>query len=88
MIYYGIPVGAIGYFKDRMQLPRYNDSECHACGNVNPEQIFSIVESKVLDEFGRPTTTRKVSPPEWSAYFDSRREERPPHPRGGNGIRK
>jgi len=86
MIYYGIPVGAIGYFKDRMQLPRYNDSECHACGNVNPEQIFSIVESKVLDEFGRPTTTRKVSPPEWSAYFDSRREERPPHPRGGNGI--
>ncbi len=86
MVYYGIPVGAIGYFKDRMHLPRYNDSECHACGNVNPEQIFSIVESKVLDEFGRPTMTRKVSPPEWSAYFDSRREERPPHPRGGNGI--
>ncbi|MDM8003367.1 MAG: ATP-binding cassette domain-containing protein [Bacteroidota bacterium] len=86
MIYYGIPVGAIGYFKDRMQLPRYNDSECHACGNVNPEQIFSIVESKVLDEFGRPTMTRKVSPPEWSTYFDSRREERPPRPRGGNGI--
>ncbi|MRR22509.1 ATP-binding cassette domain-containing protein, partial [bacterium] len=86
MIYYGIPVGAIGYFKDRMHLPRYNDSECHACGNVNPEQIFSIVESKVLDEFGRPTMTRKVSPPEWSAYFDSRKEERPPHPRGGNGI--
>jgi len=86
MIYYGIPVGSIGYFKDRMQLPRYNDSECHACGNVNPEQIFSIVESKVLDEFGRPTMTRKVSPPEWSTYFDSRKEERPPHPRGGNGI--
>ena len=86
MIYYGIPVGSIGYFKDRMHLPRYNDSECHACGNVNPEQIFSIVESKVLDEFGRPTMTRKVSPPEWSAYFDSRKEEIPPHPRGGNGI--
>ncbi len=86
MIYYGIPVGAIGYFKDRMQLPRYNDSECHSCGNVNPEQIFSIVESKVLDEFGRPTMTRKVSPTEWSAYFDSRKEERPPHPKEGNGI--
>ncbi|MFN2314404.1 MAG: ATP-binding cassette domain-containing protein, partial [Bacteroidales bacterium] len=69
MIYYGIPVGSIGYFKDRMQLPKYNDSECHACGNVNPEQIFSIVESKVLDEFGRPTSTRKISPPEWSAFY-------------------
>ncbi|MCU0410613.1 MAG: ATP-binding cassette domain-containing protein, partial [Bacteroidales bacterium] len=86
MIYYGIPVGAIGYFKDRMELPKYNDSVCHACGNVNPEQIFSIVESKVLDEFGRPTMTRKVSPPEWSSYFNSRKEDRPPHPKGGNGI--
>ncbi len=86
MIYYGIPVGSIGYFKDRMQLPKYNDSECPACGNVNPEQIFSIVESKVLDEFGRPTATRKISPPEWSAYFKSRKEERPPHPKPGNGV--
>lgn len=86
MIYYGIPVGSIGYFKDRMHLPRYNDSECPACGNVNPEQIFSIVESKVLDEFGRPTMTRKVSPSEWSTYYKSRREEQPPQPRPGNGI--
>jgi len=86
MIYYGIPVGSIGYFKDRMQLPKYNDSECPACGNVNPEQIFSIVESKVLDEFGRPTATRKISPPEWSAYFKSRKEDRPPHPKPGNGV--
>ncbi len=80
MIYYGIPVGSIEYFKDRMQLPKYNDSECHACGNVNPEQIFSIVESKVLDEFGRPTKTRKISPSEWSAYFKSNREETGPQP--------
>jgi ABC-type multidrug transport system ATPase subunit len=86
MIYYGVPVGSIGYFKDRMQLPKYNDSECHACGNVNPEQIFSIVESKVLDEFGRPTMTRKVSPAEWSIFYKSRKEEVPPPPKSGNGI--
>ncbi len=86
MIYYGIPVGAIGYFKDRMHLPKYNDSECPACGNVNPEQIFSIVESKVLDEFGRPTMTRKVSPVEWSNHFSSGKEDRPPKPGSGNGI--
>lgn len=86
MIYYGIPVGSIGYFKDRMQLPKYNDSECHACGNVNPEQIFSIVESKVLDEFGRPTNIRKVSPSEWSTFYNSRRDEVPPPPKPGHGI--
>jgi len=86
MIYYGIPVGSIGYFKDRMQLPKYNDSECHSCGNVNPEQIFSIVESKVLDEFGRPTSIRKVSPAEWRVFYNSRKEDAPPHPGPGNGI--
>jgi ABC-type multidrug transport system ATPase subunit len=86
MIYYGIPVGSIGYFKDRMQLPKYNDSECHACGNVNPEQIFSIVESKVLDEFGRPTKTRKISPQEWNVFYNSRKEEAPAPPKSGNGI--
>jgi len=86
MIYYGVPVSSIGYFKDRMQLPRYNDSECPACGNVNPEQIFSIVESRVLDEFGRPTQTRKVSPAEWNTYYHEHREEMPAIPVPGNGI--
>mgnify|MGYP001415203912 CR=1 FL=1 len=86
LIYYGIPVGSITYFKDRMQLPRYNDSECLACGNVNPEQIFSIVESKVLDEFGRPTKTRKISPTEWSALYHSRNEEVPSPPEPGRGV--
>lgn len=86
MIYYGVPVGAIGYFKDQMHLPKYNDSECPACGNVNPEQIFSIVESKVLDEYGRPTTTRKVAPHEWNHYFEADKEDKMPHPLPENGI--
>jgi ABC-type multidrug transport system ATPase subunit len=86
MIYYGNPVRSIGYFKDRMLLPKYNDTVCHACGNVNPEQIFSIVESKILDEFGRPTGTRKVSPIEWSTFYNSRRDEAPPPPKQGNSI--
>jgi ABC-type multidrug transport system ATPase subunit len=86
LIYYGIPVRSISYFKDRMRLPKYNDSECPECGNVNPEQIFSIVESKILDEFGRPTKTRKISPAEWSEYYHSRIDEAAPPPDPGNGI--
>ena len=86
LIYYGIPIRSIAYFKDRMQLPRYNDSECPECGNVNPEQIFSIVESKVLDEFGRPTKTRKVSPEEWNIFYHSGKEEVTPPPEHGRGI--
>ncbi len=86
LIYYGIPVRSISYFKDRMHLPKYNDSECPECGNVNPEQIFSIVESKILDEFGRPTKTRKISPAEWSDYYHARIDEAAPPPDHGNGI--
>ncbi|HUW92285.1 MAG TPA: ATP-binding cassette domain-containing protein, partial [Bacteroidales bacterium] len=86
LIYYGIPIRSIAYFKDRMHLPKYNDSECLECGNVNPEQIFSIVESKILDEFGRPTKTRKVSPDEWSDFYHSRNEDTAPHPEPGKGI--
>ena len=39
------------------------------CGNVNPEQIFNIVETSVIDEYGKLTEIRKISPPEWNRFF-------------------
>lgn len=46
-----------------------DESECPACGNVNPEQIFNIIESKVVDEYGNLTRTRKISPVEWNNFY-------------------
>ena len=69
LIYNGNPIESIVYFKTRIHHANYNESECHICGNVNPEQIFNIVEARVLDEYGQPTSTRKVSPKEWSDYY-------------------
>ncbi|PLX10665.1 MAG: hypothetical protein C0594_04655 [Marinilabiliales bacterium] len=69
LIYDGDPVDSIIYFKSRMHQADWNDSECPTCGNVNPEQIFNIVESQVLDEYGNLTKTRKISPTEWTEYF-------------------
>jgi ABC transport system ATP-binding/permease protein len=69
LIYNGNPIESIVYFKTRIHHANYNESECHVCGNVNPEQIFNIVEARVLDEYGQPTSTRKVSPKEWSDYY-------------------
>ena len=43
--------------------------ECPTCGNVNPELIFNIIESHVVDEFGRYTPQRKVSPPRWEELY-------------------
>jgi ABC-type multidrug transport system ATPase subunit len=68
-IYYGNPVEAVVYFKTKMNQVNANESECIACGNVNPEQIFNIIESKVLDENGNQTRTRRVSPKEWNDFY-------------------
>ena len=69
LIYNGDPIDSIIYFKSKIHHANWNESECHICGNVNPEQIFNIVESRVLDEYGKVTYTRKISPKEWNQYF-------------------
>jgi ABC transport system ATP-binding/permease protein len=68
-IYYGNPVDAVVYFKKVVNHVNSDESECPACGNVNPEQIFNIIESKVVDEYGNLTRTRKVAPAEWNGYY-------------------
>ncbi len=69
LIYNGNPVDAILYFKSQTNQANRNTSECPECGNVNPEQIFNIVESRVLDEHGQATGTRRISPAEWYKTF-------------------
>ena len=69
LIYNGDPIDSIIYFKSRIHHANWNESECHVCGNVNPEQIFNIVESRVLNEFGQETSNRKITPKEWSKFY-------------------
>jgi len=80
LIYDGDPIESIIYFKSRVQQANWNESECTLCGNVNPEQIFNIVEANVLDEYGNPTRSRKTHPTEWTEHFKSfsTAEEKPP----------
>jgi ABC-type multidrug transport system ATPase subunit len=68
-IYYGNPVDAVSYFKRLVNHVNAEESECSQCGNVNPEQIFNIIESKVLDEYGNITYTRKTKPVEWNTHY-------------------
>ncbi len=65
LIYSGNPVDAIVYFKLQTQQANAVESECPQCGNVNPEQIFNIIESKILDEYGNQTDHRRVAPRDW-----------------------
>ncbi len=68
-IYYGNPIDAVVYFKNISNQVNANESECLTCGNVNPEQIFNIIDAKVLDEYGDLTRNRKISPLEWNGHF-------------------
>jgi ABC-type multidrug transport system ATPase subunit len=68
-IYYGNPIEAVLYFRDIINAANKTQGACPECGNINPEQIFSIIETKVVNEYGRLTHTRKVSPGQWYQYF-------------------
>ncbi len=71
-IYYGNPVDAITYFKKSIDLVNGEVGECHDCGNVNPEQIFNIIETKVINEYGHFTNERKIPAGQWNEIFVKR----------------
>lgn len=68
-IYNGNPVDAVIYFKKMVSHVNSDESECPTCGNVNPELIFNIIESKVVDEYGNQTRNRKISPSDWNVFY-------------------
>jgi ABC transport system ATP-binding/permease protein len=85
--YYGPPVEAVRYFKKATHQVDRNRGQCETCGNVNPEQIFNIIEAKVVDEYGQPTSRRKVNAVQWHEMYRERFKinrvedvkEEPPH---------
>lgn len=84
-IYLGNPLDAIVYFKTEVNAINQTESECERCGNVNPEQIFNIIEAKVVDEYGNLTDKRKTSPKQWNDIYNQKfnnelNKEAPPMP--------
>lgn len=70
--YYGSPVEAVSYFKRATHQVQSNRGQCETCGNVNPEQIFNIIEAQVVDEYGLPTNKRKVTPVQWNDMYKNK----------------
>ncbi len=71
-IYYGNPLEAVVYFKTLVNMVNKDQSACMECGNVNAEQVFTIIENKVVNEFGRFTDQRKISPVQWNEHFTTK----------------
>jgi len=75
-VYYGDPVDAVVYFKRVTGQVNSDVGQCSACGNVNPEQIFNILEAKLVDEYGNETDQRRISPEAWNEVFRAQMEGR------------
>lgn len=69
LVYYGNPVEAVMYFKRIDAQVNSEQGECPVCGNVTPELLFEIMEARVVDEFGKYTDVRKVTPIKWEDYY-------------------
>ncbi|PWJ44692.1 ATP-binding cassette domain-containing protein [Sediminitomix flava] len=68
-IFNGNPIEAVTYFKSNSGQVDSDRGQCYTCGNVNPEQIFNIIEAQVVDEYGEFTNKRKVLPQEWNNLY-------------------
>jgi ABC transport system ATP-binding/permease protein len=68
-IYYGNPVEGVMYFKKATNQLNSEVGECDSCGNVNPELVFNLIESKEIDEYGENTEHRKYQPKDWNELY-------------------
>jgi ABC-type multidrug transport system ATPase subunit len=75
MIYYGNPTEAVIWFKTRANHANAFEDQCIACGNVNTDQLLQIIEAKVVNEYGKPTHIRRVTPAEWAESYKPEAEK-------------
>ncbi|MFY0606936.1 MAG: ATP-binding cassette domain-containing protein [Cyclobacteriaceae bacterium] len=66
-VYYGNPIDGIAYFKEIVKMVDQSST-------INPEQIFNIIETKVVNEYGNFTKERKITPKQWYDHFKEKIE--------------
>jgi len=68
-IYFGKAMEAIKYFKRIVGRINPGTYECEYCGNINPEDIFQIIDEKKTSPDGEYLNERKIEPQEWYQYY-------------------
>ncbi len=85
-VYYGNPIDAVVYFKTESNHVNASESECGVCGNVNPEQPLQILEAKIVNEYGKFTRVRKVTPLEWYNKYKEKLQPKIKLPKGDEKL--
>jgi ABC-type multidrug transport system ATPase subunit len=68
-IYFGPAMRINSFLKRTLQLIDSNLSECQACGNLNPDDIFHLVQKPKVDQDGSFRNQRLISPERWHRHY-------------------
>lgn len=69
IIYRGPTNEMLNYFKSFKTNISAEEDFCPYCGNINTEQLYSLIQAKSIDEQGRFTLQRKTSPQEFYKIY-------------------
>ena len=69
-VFTGRPLDALTHFRSIVNHFDADQVACNLCGHVNPEQIFDIIEVPILDDRGKSTGQRRISPKEWNDFYN------------------
>jgi ABC-type multidrug transport system ATPase subunit len=78
VVFNGNPIDAITYFKKIGQYVNPEVSECLSCGTIKTEQPLRIIETRLVDPFGKTIRKRKISPKEWYNLYLKNFDEKSP----------
>ena len=76
VVFFGNPMEAVTYFKHETNYINPDESECLACGNVQTEQPLRIIQTRMVDPFGKNIRRRKITPEEWYQRYKEKVEPR------------
>ena len=68
-IYYGDALKALPYFKSAFNLVDSHIFECLSCGNVNPEEMFHVIQKPPTLNSVRDQKLRSKTPEKWYKYY-------------------
>lgn len=68
-VYFGPAMQIPSYLKKALKLADAHENECQTCGNLNPDDIFHLVQTHQIANQERKQTKRLFSPERWHARF-------------------
>ncbi len=71
-VYFGPAINVLSYLKKALRMVDAQESQCGSCGNLNPEEIFHLVDShQIMVQDDKKVSIRTFTPENWNTYFSS-----------------